>query len=157
MAQILKCYLFTLISTQYIPLVTDIVESSHLSVDFRYKTRFNFRTSFKTSIQLTLQRPTSTSFNLTLTQQIFKDPNRPKWGCSHSSVDSSASTILLIWVQVPSTPSTLLSFMEFVLYLTCEKNKNKQKEAGLGPFFKNRPKCWFEVLKHTSPQLVAIH
>ena len=39
-------------------------------------------------------------------------------------------------VQVPSTPSMLLSFIVFVLYLSCEKNENKQKEAGFGPFFK---------------------
>ena len=30
----------------------------------------------------------------------------------------------------------LLSFIVFVLYLSCEKNENKQKEAGFGPFFK---------------------
>ena len=27
------------------------------------------------------------------------------------------------------------SFIVFVLYLSCEKNKNKQKEAGFDPFF----------------------
>ena len=37
----------------------------------------------------------------------------------------------------PGTPSTPLSFIvKFVLYLSCEKNENKQKEAGLGPFNK---------------------
>ena len=36
-------------------------------------------------------------------------------------------------------PSTLFPFkVKFVLYFTCEKNKNKQKEAGFGPFLKNR-------------------
>ena len=31
----------------------------------------------------------------------------------------------------------LLSFIVFVLYLSCEKNENKQKEAGFGPFKKH--------------------
>ena len=53
-------------------------------------------------------------------------------GCRHSSVDSSTPPR----VRVPSTPSTPLSFIvKFVLYLSCEKSKNKQKEAGFGPFF----------------------
>ena len=30
----------------------------------------------------------------------------------------------------------LLSFIVFVIYLSFEKNKNKQKEAGVGPFLK---------------------
>ena len=50
-------------------------------------------------------------------------------GCHHSSVDSSAPTLMPSWVGVPSTPSTLFSFIIFVLYLSCEKNENKQKEA----------------------------
>ena len=51
-------------------------------------------------------------------------------GCRHSSVDSSAPTILPARVQVLSTPSTLLSFVvKFVLYLSCENNGNIQKEA----------------------------
>ena len=56
-------------------------------------------------------------------------------GFCHSSVESSCTyhPAAPVWVQ--STPSTLLSFIvEFVLYLSCEKNKNKQKEAGFGPF-----------------------
>ena len=53
-------------------------------------------------------------------------------GCRHSSVESSAPTILPPRVRVPSMPSTL--FHLFVLYLSCEKNENKQKEAGFGPF-----------------------
>ena len=56
-------------------------------------------------------------------------------GCWHSSVDSSAPTILLPRVQVPSTPSTNC-YIVFMLYLSCEKNENKQKEAGFGPFLK---------------------
>ena len=55
-------------------------------------------------------------------------------GCRHSSVDSSAPTILPPWVRVPSTPS----FIVFVLYFLCEKNEKEQKEAGLGPFLKNK-------------------
>ena len=55
-------------------------------------------------------------------------------GCRHSSVDSSAPTILPPWVWAPSTPSTLLSFIVFVLYLSCEKNENKEKEVWFGPF-----------------------
>ena len=56
----------------------------------------------------------------------------------HSSVDSSVSTFLMPLVRVPSTPAALLSFIvKFVLYLFCEENENKQKEAGFGPFLKN--------------------
>ena len=51
-------------------------------------------------------------------------------------MDLSAPTVLLPQVQVPSTPSTFFAFVVFVLYLVCEKNKNKQKEAVFGPFFK---------------------
>ena len=58
----------------------------------------------------------------------------------HSSVDSSAPTILPPQVRVPSTRSMILSLtVKFVLYLSREKNENKQKEAGLGPFFKKVP------------------
>ena len=56
-------------------------------------------------------------------------------GCRHSSVDSSAATILPPWVRVPSTSSTILSFIvKFVLYLSCEKNENKQKYGRVWPF-----------------------
>ena len=49
----------------------------------------------------------------------------------YSAVDSTAPTILPPWVRVPSTPSMLSSFIvQYVLYLSWEKNKNKQKEAG---------------------------
>ena len=55
-----------------------------------------------------------------------------------SSVDSSAPSILPPWVRVPSTPSMLFSIFIFqIVYLSfeleCEKNENKQKEAGIGP------------------------
>ena len=56
-------------------------------------------------------------------------------GCRHSSVDSSAPTILPPRVRVPSTLSMPFSFKVFVLSLSCEKNENKnKKEAGFGPF-----------------------
>ena len=53
-------------------------------------------------------------------------------------MDLSVPTILLPWVRVPSTPSTLLSFIVCVLYLSFEKNKNKQNDAGFGNFKKIR-------------------
>ena len=64
-------------------------------------------------------------------------------GCRHSSVDLSAPSILLPRVWVPSTPSILFSIYKVqIVYLSlkleCKKNKNKQKEAGIGPFFKQR-------------------
>ena len=54
-----------------------------------------------------------------------------KEGCRHSSVDSSAPPILLPWVQVPSTPSTLLSI--YIWIVSCGRYEIKQKEAGIGP------------------------
>ena len=52
-------------------------------------------------------------------------------------MDLYAPTILLPRVRVPSTVSTLLPFIvQFVLYLSCEKNEIKQKEAGFGPLKK---------------------
>ena len=68
-------------------------------------------------------------------------------GCRHSSFDWSAPTILPPRVQIPSTPSMLLSFIVFVLYLLCEKNKNKQKEARFGTFLK---KSFFSVLRESN-------
>ena len=64
-------------------------------------------------------------------------------GCRYSSVDSSAPSIMPPRVQVQSTPSTLFSiYIVQIVYLSfeleCEKNKNKQKEAGIGPFFKKQ-------------------
>ena len=55
-------------------------------------------------------------------------------------MDSSAPSILLPQVQVPSTPSTLFSiYIVQIVYLSigleCEKNENKQKEAVIGPLF----------------------
>ena len=59
-------------------------------------------------------------------------------GVPPSSVDSSAPTILPPWVRVPSTLFTLLSFIVFVLYLPCEKNKNKEKRGRVWPIFKKK-------------------
>ena len=58
-------------------------------------------------------------------------------GSRHSSVDSSVSAILPPQVRVPCTPSMLLSLIEFVLYLSCEKNENKQKGGRVWPLFYN--------------------
>ena len=52
-------------------------------------------------------------------------------GSRHSSVDSSASTI-----PGSSPKHTIYAFIIFVLYLSCEEDENKLKEAGFGPFFK---------------------
>ena len=56
-------------------------------------------------------------------------------GCRHSLVDSPS--ILPPQVQVPSTPSTLFSMcivrnVYLSFELECEKDTNKQKEAGIG-------------------------
>ena len=45
---------------------------------------------------------------------------------------SSAHTILRPRARIPSTPSTLFQFV----LLEWEKDENKQKEAGIGPFKK---------------------
>ena len=50
----------------------------------------------------------------------------------HSSVVSSAPTILWPQVQIPSTLSTLFQFVLLKLYR--KNDENKQKEAGIGPF-----------------------
>ena len=55
-------------------------------------------------------------------------------------------SILLPWVRVPSTPSTLFStYIAQIVCLSfeleCEKNENKQKEAGNGPF-KKKPEMY---------------
>ena len=73
-----------------------------------------------------------TGYSVLLQYQIVSNV----WTGPHSSVHSSAPTILPPLVRVPSTPSLLLTFKVFLLYLPCEKNKNKQKEAWFGPFFK---------------------
>ena len=62
-------------------------------------------------------------------------------GCHHSSVDSSAPSILPPRVRVPSTPSMLFQFQTVYLSIEfeCEKNENKQvKRPGLAHFKKNK-------------------
>ena len=70
-------------------------------------------------------------------------------GVPPQHVDSSAPTILPQWVRVPSTPSTLLSFIVFVLYLQCEKNENKQKEGEFGPLKKQNALQHNSEIKHS--------
>ena len=61
-----------------------------------------------------------------------------KWGWRHSSVDSSAPTILPPRVRVQAYH--LLSFIaKFLLHLSCE---NKQKEDWFGPFLKKISLHW---------------
>ena len=52
----------------------------------------------------------------------------------HSSVVSSAPTILQPWVRIPSTPSMLF----FNLYWNCNEKRTKinKQEAEIGPFLK---------------------
>ena len=65
-----------------------------------------------------------------------------KWGKNggghHSSVDSSAPSILRSWVWIPSLQSKLFPFI-IILYLSLyqENDENKQKEEGVWPIFKN--------------------
>ena len=66
-------------------------------------------------------------------------------GCRHSSVDSSAPSIMPPRVRLPSTPSMLLSFIvKFVLYLSllCEKNENKPKRGRVWPILKKQRQNW---------------
>ena len=48
-------------------------------------------------------------------------------------MDSSTPSILPPRIRVPSTPSMLLS----ICFVSYRKDENKQKEAGIGTFFKN--------------------
>ena len=62
-----------------------------------------------------------------------------------SSVDSSAPSILRSGVRIPSTPSTIFPYLvKFCtkLSLCWAKDKNKQKEAWVGPFLR-RTNCRF--------------
>ena len=63
----------------------------------------------------------------------FWSLNKVKLCVRHGSVVSSAPTILQPPVRIPSTPSTLFSIF---MQLWWEKNENRQKEAGIGPFKK---------------------
>ena len=57
-----------------------------------------------------------------------------KQKCRHSSVDSTATSILPPRVGVPSIPSMLVSFLLY-FSLHCKKNENKQK----------RGRAWFLI------------
>ena len=52
----------------------------------------------------------------------------------YKKADTSAPSILLSQVHVPSTPSMLLSI--YICIASCRKDESKQKEAGIGPFFR---------------------
>ena len=54
-------------------------------------------------------------------------------GGGHSSVVSSASTILRPRVGIPSTPSRY-AFLICIIEIVMRKGQNKQIEAGIGPF-----------------------
>ena len=67
--------------------------------------------------------------------------NKVQKGCHHSSVDSSAPSILQPRVQVPWTPSTLFFNLHcsnclLAIWIGMWKKENKQKEAVIGPFLK---------------------
>ena len=62
-------------------------------------------------------------------------------GCHHISVDSSAPSILPPGFQYQAHHLCFFNFKNYRLYvfhlkLECEKNKNKRKEGGTGPFKK---------------------
>ena len=65
-------------------------------------------------------------------------------GCRHSPVDSSAPSILAPWVQVPSTPSKLLSI--YIDLCHVEKTKITKRGRDWPIFKKNRLACL--VVKH---------
>ena len=55
-------------------------------------------------------------------------------GSRHTSVVLSAPTILWPQVRIPSTPSTLLSFIAFsicIIVIVMRNGRNKQKEDGI--------------------------
>ena len=56
-------------------------------------------------------------------------------GGPHSSMVSSAPTILRPWVRIPSTPSMLF---QFVIDLWCGKDENKRKRGRDWPIFNKK-------------------
>ena len=56
----------------------------------------------------------------------LKNKKQHSRGCRHSSVDSSALSVLSPQVLVPSTPSTLFQFILFKLYI-CHLNWNMKR------------------------------
>ena len=78
------------------------------------------------------QQPTTTaitSFHLLLLKNSM-------WGCRHSSVDSSAPTILPPQVRVPSTPSMLYHLWYLCYICHLKRTKINKKRPGLAHFFK---------------------
>ena len=49
--------------------------------------------------------------------------------------------------------NAFIIYSKFVLYLSCEKNENKQKEPGFGPFFLK--KTAFKIGQQSQPVLAA--
>ena len=49
-------------------------------------------------------------------------------------MDSSTPSILMPRVRVPNLPSTILWI--YIWFVSCRKDENNQKEAGIGPFKK---------------------
>ena len=77
--------------------------------------------------------------SLTNFWRVYLTFSKPS-GC-HSSMVSSAPTILWPLVRIPRTPSTLF---QFVIDLWCEKEENKQKRGRDWPIFKeNCGRCPF--------------
>ena len=72
-------------------------------------------------------------------------------------MDSSAPSILppRVHVYIYIFSIYTVQIVYFSLGLECEKNENKQKEAGIGPFFKNNKKTidlWEKQIDQTKMQ-----
>ena len=71
------------------------------------------------------------------------------------------------WIRLclhPTTPGSspkhiiyTFSFIVFVLYLSCEKNENKQKEVGFGPFLKDWPQSSNLLIERLLPFAYDVH
>ena len=76
-------------------------------------------------------------------------------GCCHSSVDSSAPTILQPWVQVPAHHLCFYHLQSNLCYICLLKRTEiNEKEAGFLPFFKNLCSSVTLCLRSTGLQLV---
>ena len=67
----------------------------------------------------------------------------------HSSVVSSAPTILRPWVQILSTPSTLFSIC--IVIVTRKRTKINKKRPGLAHFFLKKHKCKILIFEDLFP------
>ena len=87
--------------------------------------------------------------NLLFTVSCWKDKNKQaigRFGCNHSSVESSASTILPPQVRIQCSPSTLYSCKGKCVpyfYLHWEKKEDKQRESGFGLY--RNPNDWTDL------------